>query len=812
MQELFQNVLTASFHGSIIILAVLLLRLLLRKAPRKFLCALWILACLRLLMPFEIQSDLSLQPEATPIQQVQWQRPEASAVQGENTPKSDDQTIEPQAAQPVSPEVQTNRPAPSISWTKLVPYAWLAALAVFCVTGLVSYLRLKRQVREAVKIPGGWESDRIDTAFILGFVRPQIYIPLRMSKQNRRYILEHERTHLNKGDHWIKLIGYAALSIHWFNPLVWVMYAMLCKDMEMACDEHVVRYMDVEERKEYSAALLSCAAGHIHHTTCPVAFGDVSVKQRILSVLNYRRPSFWISLLSVSAIGFVAVCLLTSPTGGLDATTQETVPPILPDMDLDAATQETVPPILPDMDLDETQNGAYGENPWGVIMYLDDDLMTTAGAYLCVGQQSGDEALISMDDEYYLEVNKNGTWEALPTIAEPKWSGDRIPLSGQLLSRIWVDWSQLYGALPEGEYRMCKTVSRNDGYHIEQEAVFCTTFRIYVNDLSGTPEAAAAVERCFDAVDALLKQPAKHYTIAYDYGQIDEVYQNGDNYLSLQTRLDTYFDESFRGKVTGQIRLDGVGYQIPRTENGALPDSVTGWELVSADPNSAGWQLMNDIEIFFARENKKIEFPPEIGIISDRQVRFLQHWPQAGSDDILVTKVYSFGEDGKLTSLHFEYESITQVLGEDGNEHLVADPHFMTVTLYPDTADQIDAAIRSALETGGQSYGTFSWEEVQQKYTADAFEIRQSGFVNTQPVQLETTEDVVRRALLEYPKLEYLSVTVARDEAAKMWRVTTNSYYEYQQSHQFYDIYMDDNGITRLTVYEGPISSESARK
>ena len=269
MFGLIENLLTASIHGSVVILAVIFLRLVLRKTPKKYICLLWLLAGIRLLMPIEIRSDLSLQPEFT------------LPVEG--------------------------------SWPVFLPWVWGGIACIFGIYSLVSYGKLKAKVREAVRIRGGWECDKIDTAFILGFIKPKIYIPMGMNVQSRKHILEHERTHLDKGDHWIKMIGFLALALHWFNPLVWVAYILLCKDIEMACDERVVQFMELEERKSYSAALIACSSRQLHFSANPVAFGEVSVKQRILSVLHYKKPSFWISLLGVVAFFFVAVCLVTSP-------------------------------------------------------------------------------------------------------------------------------------------------------------------------------------------------------------------------------------------------------------------------------------------------------------------------------------------------------------------------------------------------------------------------------------------------------------------------------------------------------------------
>ena len=327
MAQFFTNLMNASFHGSIVILAVIVLRFLLKKTPKKFFCMLWLLAGIRLLMPFEIQSTMSLQPNPEPMMQQMSQyevldfTPEVPIV-----PMPQDNRLEAETEAPVfniipsedtavvQETVVHQENALAINWMSLIPWIWLTVASFFLIYTFYAYFKLRLQVREAVKIEGGWECDRIETAFILGFIRPQIYIPMGLSAMVRKYILAHERTHLEKGDHWFKMIGFIALALHWFNPLVWIAYILLCKDIEMACDERVVQFMELPERKAYSAALLNCSTNKAHFAACPVAFGEVSVKHRIKSVLKYKKPSFWISLAGVIAIIFVAVCLVTSPT------------------------------------------------------------------------------------------------------------------------------------------------------------------------------------------------------------------------------------------------------------------------------------------------------------------------------------------------------------------------------------------------------------------------------------------------------------------------------------------------------------------
>ena len=322
MKELFLSILNASLHGSIVIAAVLILRLVLKKAPRALFCLLWLLAGLRLVLPFEIESRFSLQPDMEPVVLNQTVVIPATA----ETP--DVQLSLPQEEMPAdtqqeAPREQTGFVYIEENGTVRVPelgdilcWVWLAGAAVMLTGSMISYFRLKRRLREAWKTEdGAWTCPELDTAFVLGILKPRIYLPAGLKEPERGLILNHERTHISRCDHISKLAGYWVLAVHWFNPLVWVGYACLCRDIEMACDERVVRGMDVQARKDYSRALLNCAGSHRGLAACPVAFGETSVKQRIVSVLNYRKPGFWVMVVAVVALVFVVACLMTSPTG-----------------------------------------------------------------------------------------------------------------------------------------------------------------------------------------------------------------------------------------------------------------------------------------------------------------------------------------------------------------------------------------------------------------------------------------------------------------------------------------------------------------
>lgn len=325
MRQLFLQVLDVSLSGSIVIAVILLLRLALKKAPKKYLCLLWLMVFLRLLIPFEIESSYSLQPRIEPVTESQWieledyghiLHPDDPMETGmEEAPLIPE---EPVSIQDIGQDSEVEVTVEYvINWYVMLPYLWLAGVMAMALYTAVSCLRLHRRVADSVILSEGvWVSGKLDTAFVLGIFRPRIYLNLGLTEAERELVLLHERCHIRRGDHLWKLLGFFSLAVHWFNPLVWAAYLLLCRDMEMACDEAVVRDMDISRRKEYSAALLSCATRSHAIAACPIAFGEVSVKHRIQKVLNYRKPGFWMILIALIAIAVVAVCFLTTPAEG----------------------------------------------------------------------------------------------------------------------------------------------------------------------------------------------------------------------------------------------------------------------------------------------------------------------------------------------------------------------------------------------------------------------------------------------------------------------------------------------------------------
>ncbi|MBQ3007628.1 MAG: hypothetical protein IJD78_08720 [Clostridia bacterium] len=310
MTDFFIELLNISITASYLILAVILIRLIFKKIPKKFICLLWGIAAIRLVFPFSIESALSLIPSAQTI-------PENIAMQTVPAISSGIEFVN-STVNPVIADVFTPNPGDSVNPLQIITavgsYIWIIGLAVMVLYGIISYLRVKRSVKTAVLLENNvWQSESVVSPFILGIVRPKIYIPFNMDNETKSYVISHENAHLRRRDHWIKPLGFAVLAVYWFNPLVWIAYILLCRDIEAACDEKVVASMDGDMRKEYARALLDCAVNRRRIAACPLAFGEVSVKNRIKNVMNYKKPAFWVIILAIAACIVAAVCFLTNP-------------------------------------------------------------------------------------------------------------------------------------------------------------------------------------------------------------------------------------------------------------------------------------------------------------------------------------------------------------------------------------------------------------------------------------------------------------------------------------------------------------------
>ena len=926
MGQFLQNLMTASLHGSVVILAVMLLRLLLRKTPKKYICLLWLLAGIRLLMPIEIRSDFSLQPRFS-----------------------------------------LSLDGLSGTLLKLLPWIWGLVALGFALYSVISYRKLKEQVRGATKIPGGWESSKISTAFILGFIKPKIYIPTGMTTQDRQHILAHERTHLDKGDHWIKMIGFLALALHWFNPLVWAAYLLLCRDIELACDERVVQFMDLKERKSYSTALISCSSPKVHLGACPVAFGEVSVKERILSVLNYKKPSFWLSLLGVLAFFFVAFFLVTTPTrvpasedtaqqeqqlrqrleGAWDAVlSQEQYHLNFANVSNDGAVQwymdiyqkgqdtlwqsvrnalskedgwmmldgksyrpisdqggilwvETqeenriLDQVLSAFSLDEgrisgiesqfsTNNAGEeyekisfvlqkkGENQetvaypmiawfradgvldgmevqlpqrieaqrfqfanlerrgdvdkafqkareqirspqqvdpekllppsedqkkmdqWGIFLRMDDDLLTQNGGELHFSQSNVPELPIHTNGEYWLERKTESGWQRLEPKTVPVWENTSYALGSKINTILNLDWSQTYGPLPGGAYRIGLIFENMDEYDS------CTGYSeftiIHSEDL--TAEQTAAMERCYEALEQLAQRDHLHWKSISGTVISDEVCYSGENSMRVSTfpgpdqePRETWSEHDKRlfPRTETYLTYEGNGYGSVCIDPAYPSSEVLGVGLRYLDAK-VDVGIQEDFNYWmFGRRDHAASFPEGIGVVSDELVRFVYAMNAVGTGQVYETVTYRFDESGNLVHM----ESSTQMENRTTTD---------AIEILDTTAQQIQEKIAALAE---EPYvRPFSWQEAQAKYTADKYNIRERDFVNQGGSPIATPIEAARLALKEYANLHYQELEVCQDLESEMWRVTFKSSIPDKPGVAYRDVYMTGDGQTKLLVYE----------
>ena len=310
MTDIFLGFLNRSLAAGILILAVVLVRLVFKKAPRWLLCALWALAAVRLVCPVSIESVLSLIPSAEPVQPEIIVSAQPAITSG--IPAVDAIVNPPLAAAFTPSPVQSANPLQI--WTFVAACVWLAGIAALLLYAAVSALRLRLRVRTAVRLEGKvYQSEFVSSPFILGVIRPRIYLPFGLEAGAQAMVLAHERAHLRRGDQLWKPLGYLILTAYWFNPVCWLAYILFCRDIEAACDEKVVRELGEGCKAAYSRALLACSVPRKLITACPLAFGETGVKSRIKSVLNYKKPAFWLVLAAVLASVSVAVCFLTDP-------------------------------------------------------------------------------------------------------------------------------------------------------------------------------------------------------------------------------------------------------------------------------------------------------------------------------------------------------------------------------------------------------------------------------------------------------------------------------------------------------------------
>lgn len=316
MTDIFLRIVELSWQAGVLALAVMLARLALRRAPKWAVCLLWALVAVRLVLPFSLQSPVSLQAAQSPVTAVLYELP-----QTQEAAQKTDEVLSGGSAEPVTPlpptEVVTVQPVPApkpAMTVSLLAAIWLAGVVMMLTYMLVSYLGIYRRVCTAVRLEdnvyrcGSW-----GTPFVLGLLRPRIYVPEGMDDAALPQVLAHERCHIRRGDHIVKPLAFLLLALHWFNPVLWAAYVLLGRDMENACDERVLRGVDGAGRAAYSRALVACAVRQRPAAVCPLAFGEVAVQERVKNAMNGKKPAVWAAVLLVIAAAVIAVCFLTSP-------------------------------------------------------------------------------------------------------------------------------------------------------------------------------------------------------------------------------------------------------------------------------------------------------------------------------------------------------------------------------------------------------------------------------------------------------------------------------------------------------------------
>ncbi len=313
MGNIFLNLVNISVTASWIILAVIILRFALKKAPKWLACALWAAVALRLLLPFSFESALSLVPSAqtvVPPSSIEESAPDIqTGIEIFDAPINE--YIDDNFAESAAQSTQ------SFGFDGIMDIAalvWLVGAFAMLIYGLVSFLRVRFRVKMSIPYRENmYYCDKISSPFILGIFKPRIYLPPSLSTEQMEYVILHEKAHLKRKDHLTKPFGFILLSVYWFNPLVWLAFVLMCRDIELACDEKAIKQMDNKDKRGYSEALVSLSTGHSFVAACPLAFGEAGIKDRIKSIVNYKKPAFWTVLVSVILCVAVAVCFLTDP-------------------------------------------------------------------------------------------------------------------------------------------------------------------------------------------------------------------------------------------------------------------------------------------------------------------------------------------------------------------------------------------------------------------------------------------------------------------------------------------------------------------
>ena len=443
MDTVFSKFVHISLMANWLIVAVIVLRLLLKKVPRRVICVLWALVALRLMLPVSVESPVSMIPETTAILQeaVDTTLIHPEAIPSDGTPT-------------VAQEGSTATEAGGGQQISPLPFVWCMGVALMLCYLLLSYLRMGHLVAEAVPEAGNiWICDAVTTPFILGLLQPRIYLPSGLSGETKAYVIAHEQSHLRWKDHWWKPLAFVLLAVYWFDPFVWAAYGLVCRDIEFACDERVVRRFGMAEKKAYSVALLECSVRKRLVLACPVAFGETAVAKRVRNVLNYKRPRFWIILISTVIILAAAVGFLTVPAKQAAPDFKEPAPTA-------DVLRETTPPAESTSAVEEHQNDEWANSPDGI--HIETYEGETFTAHIMVIRNPANVYLATSTDDFSTEtpgISMDAAMDKENAIAAINasyfWDDGSGSLAvgslpcGLVLSHNTVVWDKFHDLVPE---------------------------------------------------------------------------------------------------------------------------------------------------------------------------------------------------------------------------------------------------------------------------------------------------------------------------------------------------------------------------
>ena len=522
MSAVFLKILNMSITASWLILVIIPARLILKKAPKWIPCLLWGLVAIRLICPFSFESALSLVPSNETI---------PANIAEQHEPAIDSGiTIVDKSVNPVIAESFTPAPEASANPLQIIlPIAamiWAAGIIIMLAYTLISWLKLKKSVSACTLVGDRLLAcDEVKVPFILGVFRPVIYVPSSMDEKTLAYVIRHEKAHLLRHDHWWKPLGFLLLSVYWFNPLCWIAYILLCRDIEMACDEKVIRDMNKKEMAAYSQALLDCSFPKKRIAACPLAFGEVSVKERVKGVLNYKKPAFWIIAAAIIVCIALAVCLMTDPKKNISsdsdgAPTQQEEPASAQQEELSSAQQEEPASAQQEEPFLTVTSGGQSVAAYPIMLY--ERTWTEEGWHYFDDSPSASEAAqhpeqiptVTLDDDFSVvfgggAVRKSGLNiynEQFVPLRE-SWYGDTA--LNWLTPGTYYCVIEVHG--PLGDY-----VQSEDAY---EESAYSCIFRLIVSEEGPAPYMPGEAH---DLTQATLHYLGKDYVLT-DSDSLDQL-------------------------------------------------------------------------------------------------------------------------------------------------------------------------------------------------------------------------------------------------------------------------------------------------